>query len=274
MISQTSRSLLFGLAAAYAVLGAFLFCAPTMASAHFAWHVSPLVTMTIGGWCLGNAWAAFVAARQRRWAAIIGAIVYFTAFGLLELGVLIAFHQRVVLSGALAWGYVLVLFGSCMVAAACIIDGTLHRPAFAIIGRRLRTLEYGYLLLFILFVGFLGFYGLTAAEGSRGLNASIFPERLSMLSLRSFGAFYLALTIGVVPFLIMPGLGNALAHALAFQGLVVIITLAAAVFIDEFDFSGRPTQAIYFAVYLLVGVINGLYLVRYGSGEEAVTVTS
>jgi hypothetical protein len=48
------------------VLGSLLFFFPTATSAGFAWKVSPFVTMTMGGWCLGNAWLAFIAGKRWR----------------------------------------------------------------------------------------------------------------------------------------------------------------------------------------------------------------
>jgi hypothetical protein len=91
-----------------------------------------------------------------------------------------------------------------------------------------------------------------------------------MLSLRSFGAFYLSLALGTVPLLAMRGLATGLNHAYAHYGLLVFITAAALVFIDRFDFSGRPTQVIYIAVYVIVALVTGIALIRHGSGREAV----
>ncbi|MEA3156305.1 MAG: hypothetical protein QOK44_3894, partial [Betaproteobacteria bacterium] len=57
MLSPALRRLTYITALLYAVLGAVLFAAPVQTSTQFAWKVSPFVTMTIGAWCLGNAWA-------------------------------------------------------------------------------------------------------------------------------------------------------------------------------------------------------------------------
>jgi len=85
MLSNASRYLTYLAAALYAVLGVWLVLQPAQIAPVFAWTVSPFVTMTIGGWCLGNAMNAFITARRWSWALVSGSLVYFWSFGLLEL---------------------------------------------------------------------------------------------------------------------------------------------------------------------------------------------
>ncbi|HET7144199.1 MAG TPA: hypothetical protein VFI68_09290, partial [Anaerolineales bacterium] len=63
MISALSRTLIRILAVLYIVLGAILFAAPAWSAANFSWKISPFVAMTMGGWCLGNAFTAWETAR-------------------------------------------------------------------------------------------------------------------------------------------------------------------------------------------------------------------
>jgi hypothetical protein len=268
MFSPALRAAGFGLAGLYTVLGAILFVAPTLVSAHFAWSVSPLVTMTMGGWCLGNAWVAFICARRADWATMAGAVLYLSVFGLMESAVVVAFRSRLLLAHPLGWLYLATLLASCGFAVIGAIDWWRRPRGREAKGRKPFLLERTYIVIFILFVGFLGIYGLTASQGMRGLNGGIFPEVLTPLSLRSFGAFYLALALSTVPLLFFPGVRAGLNHAYAFEGLIVFITIAALVFIRQFDFVARPTQLIYLGVYLLVGVINGAYLMRLGTGRD------
>ncbi|HEY4691389.1 MAG TPA: hypothetical protein VIK33_18925 [Anaerolineae bacterium] len=65
MLSPTSRLLTRLMAVLYAVLGVILFFVPEWSAANFAWKVSPFVAMTMGGWCLGNAYFAWESARVR-----------------------------------------------------------------------------------------------------------------------------------------------------------------------------------------------------------------
>ena len=81
MLSSQARQLTYALAGVYFVLGAGLFLAPDWASSHFAWKVSPFVAMTIGGWCLGNAWAAYTIARRWRFPLIAATLTYLVSFG-------------------------------------------------------------------------------------------------------------------------------------------------------------------------------------------------
>lgn len=271
MISSALRAPLLALAAAYAVLGAILFIAPAWAAGHFAWKVSPFVTMTIGGWCLGTALAALIVALRRSWAAMLCPIVYLALFGLFETGVLYAFRANVNLASPLAWLYVAAILGTAIFAIAAIVEGLRTPGLVRQVGARLGGVSLGLAAGFILLVGFLGLYGLLAVPGMRGLNAGIFPEVLTPFSLRAFGSFYLALALAVVPLLITRGIGNLVNHGFAMYGLVVLITVAALFFIHQFDFAARPTQTIYIGIYLLVGLVVGIYLLRHGSGAAHTT---
>jgi hypothetical protein len=82
-------------------------------------------------------------------------------------------------------------------------------------------------LFFVIFVGFLGIYGLVARLGWPATNAGVFPELLSLFTLRSFGAFYLSLAVGALPLLWNRHNAAMLHYAYAAFGLVVMITLAA-----------------------------------------------
>jgi hypothetical protein len=53
-----------------------------------------------------------------------------------------------------------------------------------------------------------------------------------------------------------------LSHIVLSWGLILFITIAAAVFIGEFDFAGRPGQLLYIGAYLLVGTVTASYFLR------------
>jgi hypothetical protein len=266
MISPALRMWLYILAAGYGAMGAILFVAPDWAAKNFAWSVSPFVAMTIGGWCIGTAWACIIVARRGNWPAMLCPILYLAFFGVFETAVVIAFKDRLLTGNPLTWLYCAMLAGTVLFAIAAGFEAVRRRPILLAVGPPLNATTIGIAVAFILLVGFLGLYGLTAVPGMRGLNASIFPEQLSPFSLRAFGAFYFSLALAVIPLLWTRGMGNLVNHGFALYGLLVFITVAAFVFIDRFDFVGRPTQLIYIGIYLLVGAIVGVYLVRYGTG--------
>jgi len=268
MISPALTAFLYLLTVGYAVTGAILYVVPAWASANFAWRISPFVAMTLGGWCLGNAWLAFTIARRRSWPAVLSPLLYLALFGVFEAAVIVAFRERVLLTSPLAWIYLATIAATALFAVAALLDGWRRRPVLATVGARTGAVSFALTLAFIAAVGFLGLYGLLAVEGMRGLNAGIFPEVITPLSLRAFGSFYLALAMAVIPILWTRGLGNILNHGYTSYGLLVFITVAAIIYIGQFDFVARPTQAIYIGIYVLVGTVIGIYLLRYGSGAE------
>ena len=91
MLSKTSRWLTYLTAFLYAILGVILFVLPGQVAPVFAWKISPFVTMTIGGWCLGNAWVAWISARRWEWRLVYSALAYLWLFGVLQLVVVIGF---------------------------------------------------------------------------------------------------------------------------------------------------------------------------------------
>ena len=214
MISPAMRSLLYLMTAGYGVVGAILFLAPHWASGNFAWNVSPFVAMTIGGWCIGTAFASFIVARRGSFAALICPITFLALFGLFETAVLAAFRERLLIANPLAWLYCATLAVTVVFALMAVLEA-MRRPVLVRVGAPLGTAAITATAIFILLVGFLGIYGLTATPGMRGLNASIFPEVLSPFSLRAFGAFYLALAFAAIPLLLVRGMGNLVSHGFA-----------------------------------------------------------
>jgi hypothetical protein len=95
---------------------------------------------------------------------------------------------------------------------------------------------------------------------------------MSLFTLRSFAAFYLALAMGAAPLLIERSLPALLHHAFASYGLIVAITAAALVNLRLFDFAERPGGLLYIGAYLIVGVPLLFVFYRFGTGlREAST---
>jgi hypothetical protein len=265
MLSNTSRQFAWALAGLYALLGAIMFVAPTWASANFAWNISPMVAMTIGGWCLGNAWAAFIVARRATIVLVASGLAYLSLFGLIEAGVLLAFIDKLKAGSLVAWLYLATLAVNTGAAAVWAIELARTRSAFA--AHPFRAGQAVIVAAFILFVGFLGLYGLFAPEGSRGLSGGIFPEVLTPFTLRAFGGLYLSIALAPILFLITRNFQATLSHMLLSWGLIFFITIAGLVFIDRFDFAARPGQWLYFGTYALVGAVTLGYMLRYGTGR-------
>ena len=254
MLSNLSRLLTYLLAVLYAVLGAWLYFFHESLAPVFAWKVTAFMTMTIGGWALGNAWLAWIAARRWQWNLVFSALLYLWLFGLGELLVLFNFRDKLVLAHPVAWLYLVTLLVNAITAIVGLIDLVRFRPSLASSGRRMTTFQNVALVAFIIFVGFLGLYGSFAQLGMPGTNGGIFPEVMSLFTLRSFGMFYLTIALAVVPFLWNKSLDAILTHSITSYGLIVFITTAAFIYIGLFDFAARPGGSLYFLAYLIVGI--------------------
>lgn len=233
----------------------------------FAWKVTAFMTMTIGGWCLGNAWLAYITARRWDWSLVRTSLLYLWLFGLGELIVLFAFRDRLVFQHPIAWLYLITLIVNVLAAAVGIMDYLRIRPASTPNGIVLTSAQKIPAAAFVVFVGFLGAYGIVAQLGDVGTNGGIFPEVMSLFTLRSFGTFYLSLALAVVPFLWRIGHKTVLHHSYAAYGLIVFITIAALVYLPLFDFSARPGGLLYFAAYLGVGIPLAFVFRKHGTGS-------
>jgi len=267
MLSPLSRNLAWALALLLGLVGLTMFVAPGWASANFAWTISPMVAMTIGGWCLGNAWAAFVVARRWRFDLVASGLVYLALFALIETGVLIAFADRLKLGTWLAWLYLATLAVGVLAAFVWTADWFRLRPVLPVSPSDTVDTILG--VVFVLFVGFLGLYGLFAPAGARGLSGGIFPEVLTPFTLRAFGGLYLSIALAPLVLLVSRNFQMALSHMFLSWGLIFFITLAALVFIGTFDLGGRPGQWLYFGTYALVGIVTLGYMIRHGTGGTA-----
>jgi len=267
MLSNASRWLMYLNAVLYAVLGIVLFLLPAQLAPVFAWKVTAFMTMTIGGWCLGNAWLAWRTARVWRWNRVFSTALYLWLFGMGELIVVWAFRDRLNLAHPIAWLYLITLLVNAMSAVVGLIELLGKRLSIVSTGPSLSAGQRVATLLFVIFVSFLGLYGLMAQIGDVGTNGGIFPEIMSLFTLRSFGVFYFCIALAVLPYLWNPNFDALYHHSIASYGLIVFITLAALVYLGLFDFADRPGGLLYFAAYLGVGIPLLFVFRKYGLNE-------
>lgn len=268
MLSNVSRTLTYANSVLYAILGALLFFLPEQFATVFAWKVSAFVTMTIGGWCIGNACLAWIAARRWEWGLVYTSLIYLWSFGLTEMGVLIAFRDKLVLQHPIAWLYFATLIINVLTAVVGIFDWFRLRPVLEQKGKQVLWWQRVAVLVFVLLVGFLGVYDSTNQLGDPGTNADIFPELMSLFTLRSFGLFYLSLALAAVPLLWEKNLNTLLSHGFAAFWLIVFITVAAFVYLRLFDFAAHPGGLLYFGAYLVVGVPLFFVFLLFGTGTR------
>ncbi len=255
MLSKYSRWLTYSNAILYGILGLFLYFLPGRMAPVFAWKVTPFMTMTIGGWCLANGWLAFVTARRWQWNLVYTTLVYLWLFGVGELIVVFVFRDKLKLESPIAWLYLVALIVNVVTALIGVADWLRLRPARGLDGPTMKSIHRVYAAMFVIVVGILGIYAVTVQIGAPGTNGGIFPEIMSLFTLRSFGAFYLSISLAALPFLLWEkSLDTVLHHAFASYVLIVLVSIAAFVYIGLFDFASRPGGLIYFAAYLIVGI--------------------
>lgn len=261
MISPLPRTLIRVLAIFYAMLGVILFVAPDWSAANFSWKISPFVAMTMGGWSLGNAFTAWDTARIGRWSLVYGNAVYLCMFGVLESAVLILYRGKLILDAAMAWPYLLALTLNVIIAVLLIVEWLRTRPAVGTEGYRVPAWIRWLMVFFVLFVSLLALYGWVSGAEGHGTDASIFPEALSLFTLRAFAAFYAALGGIVFPMLWSKGMSAPHIVGRAGMAFVVAITIPALVKINTFHFAEHPGQLIYLGAYIgAFFVIGGIFL--------------
>ena len=266
MLSNFSRLLTYACAILYGVLGALLYLMPAQLAPVFAWNVTEFMTITIGGWCLGNAWLATVVAKRWEWKSIYTPLIYLWLFGIGELIVLYLFRAKLNLAHPIAWLYFIALIVNAVTAIVGVVDYLRIRPSNTLSGATMSKSHRTTMVIFVIFVSFLGIYGMTAQIGDVGTNGGIFPETMSLFTLRSFGVFYFILAVAVIPYFWDKSLNAILTHSIASYGLIIFITFAAFIYIRLFNFAEHPGGLLYFIAYLAVGVPLIFIFRKYGTG--------
>jgi hypothetical protein len=103
-----------------------------------------------------------------------------------------------------------------------------------------------------IFVLLLAVGGFLAGIGGLSTTGKIFPEPLTLFSVRAFAAFYLALVVGLSALLLRPGLRSGFTLGLMGVSLIIPILAAALLNIWVFDLIERPLGLLYLAAYILV----------------------
>ena len=263
MLAQRTRIAIRIGAVLYIALGAVLFAAPDWAASVFPWSVSPFVAMTIGGWALGNGVATWFAAAPGPATRVMPVLAYLTAFAALQLLVAIAFRSAIQVSGVLTIPYFVTLAFTLIAGAFGILE-LRSAPAIVItdevpLARNVK-LALGGLTLFVAALAIGGFF---AGQGGLSTTGQIFPEPLTLFTVRAFAAFYLALAIGLAALLLRPHVDSAVLLGIGGVGLIVPILAAAVLNIGAFDFAGRPLGILYLAAYAVVLVPAVAFILRH-----------
>jgi hypothetical protein len=236
----------------YIGLGLVLFAAPEWSASAFPWTVSPFVAMTMGGWALGNGIGAWLASTRGPAARVLPLLGYLALFAGAQLLVVIAFRSVLQLDVLLAVPYLLTL-GFTLIAASFGILELRTTQAIVVeedvpISRNVRLL----LIALTLFLLALAVGGFLAGPGGLSTTGKIFPEPLTLFTVRAFAAFYLALAAATGALVLRPMLASTIIVGLFGISLILPITAAAFLHTSAFDFAGRPLGIVYIAAYLVV----------------------
>jgi len=264
MLSSTSRTLTRISAICYLVLGAVLFLAPNWSAGNFPWNVSPFVVMTIGGWCLGNAAFAWHSARLWDWKLTYPSLLYLWLFGILEAAVLFAFRDKVSVGSTVAFGYMLTIGVNVLTAVIGIVDWLRLRPDIGVDGRPIPGYVRGLIVFFTFNLSILALGGVLAQAGGLSTEAGIFPEPLTLFTVRAFAAFFGAICLSALPLIWARTLTPMFAYGQAGILLTIPIVIAAFVNFDKFDFAARPGGILYLGSYLftLIATVWGVWHYR------------
>lgn len=254
------RFLIWVAAAAFLLLGLAAFVAPDWGSGNFPWKAGPFFTMTAGGWAIGTGLIAADVARDPQAQRIYPFVVYLVMFTLGQLAVVVLFFDRFLAGHVLAWPYLVglvsALAGSVLLAIGwrplwpdrvlgpLTADGRSAVPAW---GRAAA-------LLFAAFVGLLALGTLVAGPNGTVAHGNVFPEALTLFSIRAFCTFLFALACAAASLAVARQALPYIELARAGLYLIVPTTLAALVHIEQFD-TARPGTLFYLVTYVAVGVL-------------------
>ena len=265
-LSPGSRYLFYGVAGLFAILGLIFFAAPAWATTNFLWKVTPFVTMTIGGWYVGNAIVAWDSARTARWSAIYPSLAYLSLFSVLETAVVVLHRDLLRLTFALSWFY---LFTLAVAVAVALVSGWAllrRRPELPRAGATVPFWITALVAAFVIFV--LGLAGAGIAGPSTATDGSVFPDKITPFTVHAFVAFFLALAVGGSAWLLFVRSAEAIVVFVR-DGLALLIPLllAALVNLGDFDLAARPGGWVYLGSYLAALIAVGLIL-RYGRAQR------
>lgn len=264
VLHPVSRALTYATAAVFAALGLVLFLVPGWAADNFPWRVSNFLAMTMGGWYLGTAVFAWMAARDWRWSYVHSALAYLWLF---SLGQALLVVQRDAIDGdaTLTWPYV----GAVSFAAGAAVVGVgavaVERPKRER-GRVAVPWWVRALAVFFFVVALLALPLLDGYDSPR----SIWPGELTLTSARAFAVFFTALSLSSLFVLFARGLEFVTLFLKAGIVLSALILAAAFVYLGQFNVGDHPLQLLYIGLYAYVMVASGLLLVYEARRARAV----
>jgi hypothetical protein len=192
-------------------------------------------------------------------------MVFTWAFCVGQLLVLTAFFDKVTVSSAIAWAYLGALALGAASAVVGLVDLVRLRPAWSDGGQELPRWMRGLAIAFVVLVGLISLGGFIAGPDGFSARGGIFPEPLSVFTMRAFAAFFGALVAGALTVALTRSRGAGLLYTLAGECFIVPILAAALWHWNAFDLGARPGGLLYLGLYVVVGVaaLVTLLVTRY-----------
>jgi len=261
MSSPIARLFLHLLTVLYALLGAILFISPEWSSQNFAWKISPWIAMTIGAWCLGNAYFAWLVAKVWKWNLTYAGLIYLWAFGILQTLVLILFREKLLLSGLVSWLYIVTLAVNLIAAIIGLAEWFNQKPKIKPEGPPLVTWVKISLYIALTFVIIT-----TAAmllNPTPIINGEIMPEKVSMFTITSFAMFYLSIFLSALSLVKTKFAGPLLFFGKGTLALMIPITAASIFFFNAVNFGVELGALLYIGIYAIIIVVVAIALLSY-----------
>ena len=265
MIPRGARGSLVVGCVALGLFGVASFVAPSWAAERFPWKVGPFLAQTIGGWAIGSAAFAALAARHRSVRNAYPLLVFLAVFGVGELVVAAVFLDKLVTGSPLTWPYLVGLVAIAVGALWTGLDQLRHRgdarvPAGGPLAPRWMRMGA---VAFAAFVGLLALGTLLAGPSGAVAQGRFFPEPMTPFSIRAFSAFFLAICASVVSVIPERRLAPLVELSLAGSCLLLPITIAAFLNLGRFDLTGQPGGTLYLGAYIGSLALFGWVAWRY-----------
>jgi hypothetical protein len=261
-LSRGARAVHRLTAAAYFGFGALLFLAPAWSAERFPWTVSPFVAMTIGGWCLGVTTFSWIGGRRGPIGAVLPVLTFVWLFGLSEITVLYLDKPAFNADALLAIPYVLSLALTLASGGFGLLELT-HRAAAgedihggpADVDGRTRTVLLGLAAA----LGLLAAAAAIAGTVGPATSGKIFPEPVTLFTVRAFAALNLSLAAGALVAALRRSHTASVWLAFASIFLLVPTLVAALANLPAFDLATRPLGALYIGGYAALCLVAAAF---------------
>jgi hypothetical protein len=144
-----------------------------------------------------------------------------------------------------------------------------RRPAAPPLGAPIKTWVRAAMTFFVIVVTVLAIGGLQARQGGLSTEGAVFPEPLTLFTVRAFAVFFGSLVIEGILLLRSRGIIPLYFTLRTGIWLIIPILIAAFVHLRLFDFANRPLGLGYFAAYIGTLIFSFAVLWSYRSSSPS-----